>query len=280
MHTLADISAQERKELARSLANALYELLQERDMHDLNSRSFAKDAFAVLGKSDLLHESNFYGEGFSDAQAAKLKEFEDKQKMANKCDKLYDEICGPHLHKLLPGYVLSSSKLHRSWMTTEMAKEFCTSDSPLATLTTPDAIEDEDHSNESNDDNDGESDESDESDEEDSENDDDSDDDSDDNEYDSDDEATKALDRADEREAEDSDSDSDSGSGSGSGNDSGNDSGSSSSGSGSKEAAVESPRKRTNPTRACEEERAHAIKQKSASCMPTFSDMDSDLSDA
>jgi hypothetical protein len=212
MPTLGELPAQERKELARSLAKDVWDVVEHHG--ELDGVSLEDQVFHRLEWSGLLHESNFCTNLNKRAQVAKLKEFHDTRQKTCDCAEQYDKDVANGVEKMAPGFARKSDELRRTYLTVHIMRELCNPDSPFATLRTADAIDDQDRSDESNDDDDHDDDdvdydvdggeESEDSEESDS---------------DSDCEANKVLDKADEEDASDggSDSDSDSGSASGSG---------------------------------------------------------------
>jgi len=207
MATLGELPEKERKELVRALAREIW--LGVEDQGELPI-SLKEGVAMVVEKSGLLHESNFYGDGFNAAQVAKLEEFREHRNQGFDIAEVYDK-CIVDVEEMAPGFARKSDDLRRMWGMLHIMRELCKADSPFATLRTADAVEDRDRSDESNDENedDEESDEGEE--EQDSGSDSGSD-------SDSDNEANKVLDKADEEDAEDSsDSDSDSDSDSASG---------------------------------------------------------------
>jgi len=207
MATLGELPEKERKELVRALAREIW--LGVEDQGELPI-SLKEGVAMVVEKSGLLHESNFYGDGFNAAQVAKLEEFREHRNQGFDIAEVYDK-CIVDVEEMAPGFARKSDDLRRMWGMLHIMRELCKADSPFATLRTADAVEDRDRSDESNDENedDEESDEGEE--EQDSGSDSGSD-------SDSDSEANKVLDKADEEDAEDSsDSDSDSDSDSASG---------------------------------------------------------------
>jgi hypothetical protein len=215
MPTLGELPAQERKELARSLAKDVWDVVEHHG--ELDGVSLEDQVFHRLEWSGLLHESNFCTNLNKRAQVAKLKEFHDTRQKTCDYAEQYDKDVANGVEKMAPGFARKSDELRRTYLTVHIMRELCNPDSPFATLRTADAIDDQDRSDESNDDDDHddddvdydvdggeESEDSEETEESDS---------------DSDCEANKVLDKADEEDASDggSDSDSDSGSASGSG---------------------------------------------------------------
>ena len=200
MATLGELPEKERKELVRALAREIW--LGVEDQGELPI-SLKEGVAMVVEKSGLLHESNFYGDGFNAAQVAKLEEFREHRNQGFDIAEVYDK-CIVDVEEMAPGFARKSDDLRRMWGMLHIMRELCKADSPFATLRTADAVEDRDRSDESNDENedDEESDEGEEEQDSDSGSGSDS---------DSDSEANKVLDKADEEDAEDSsDSDSDS----------------------------------------------------------------------
>lgn len=167
MTTLGELAPRERKELARSLAKEIWVAVDHYgEMPDL---SLEAGVYCLVGKSDLLHESNFYGEGFNDAQNAKIKEFHDHREKGCDLADQYEKDIANGIGKMAPGFAMPSDSLRRAWTTNFIIKELCKEDSPFGTLRTADAIEDMDRTDESNDENQGEEEEAEESEGEESE---------------------------------------------------------------------------------------------------------------
>lgn len=204
MSTLGELPDKERKELVRSLAREIWIGVEHYGERPI---SLEEGVSVLVEKSGLLHDSNFYGNGFNEAQIAKLKEFREHQQQAFDIAEVYEK-CIADVEQMAPGFARKSEELRRTWDTAHIMRELCKADSPFATLRTADSIDDQDRSDESNDDNDDDDDD----DDYDEEGEDDEDDDSEDSEEsdsDSDSEANKVLDKADEKEASDNGSDSD-----------------------------------------------------------------------
>ena len=207
MATLGALPEQARKELARSLAREIWIGVEH---HGELPISLEKGVFAMVEKSGLLHESNFYGDGFNAAQVARIKEFHEYREKSCDYSERYEALVAP-LEKDVPGFARKPDELRRTWNTAHIMRELCKPDSPFATLRTADPIDDQDRSDESNDDDDDDDDDDYDVDEEnedseDSEN-------SEESDTDSDSEANKVLDKADEKEASDNGSDSESSAG-------------------------------------------------------------------
>ena len=202
MATLGELPEKERKELVRALAREIWLGVEHQGELPI---SLKEGVAMVVEKSGLLHESNFYGDGFNAAQVAKLEEFREHRNQGFDIAEVYDK-CIVDVEEMAPGFARKSDELRRTWGMLHIMRELCKADSPFATLRTADAVEDRDRSDESNDENedDEESDEGEEEQDSDSGSGSGSD-------SDSDSEANKVLDKADEEDAEDSsDSDSDS----------------------------------------------------------------------
>lgn len=154
MTTLGELAPRERKELARSLAKEIWIAV---DHHgEMPGLSLEAGVYKVVGNSDLLHESNFYGEGFNEAQNAKIKEFHDHRGKGCDLADQYDKDIANGVGKFAPAFAMPSEALRRAWTTNFIIKELCKEDSPFGTLRTADAIEDMDRTDESNDENQGE----------------------------------------------------------------------------------------------------------------------------
>jgi hypothetical protein len=199
MPTLGELPAQERKELARSLAKDVWDVVEH--YGELDGVSLEDQVFHRLEWSGLLHESNFCTNLNKRAQVAKLKEFHDTRQKTCDYAEQYDKDVANGVEKMAPGFARKSDELRRTYLTVHIMRELCNPDSPFATLRTADAIDDQDRSDESNDDDDHddddvdydvdggeESEDSEETEESDS---------------DSDCEANKVLDKADEEDASD-----------------------------------------------------------------------------
>jgi len=206
MATLGALPEQARKELARSLAREIWIGVEH---HGELPISLEQGVFTMVEKSGLLHESNFYGDGFNAAQVARIKEFHEYREKSCDYSERYEALVAP-LEKDAPGFARKPDELRRTWNTAHIMRELCKPDSPFATLRTADPIDDQDRSDESNDDDDDDDDDYDvdeeNEDSEDSEN-------SEESDTDSDSEANKVLDKADEKEASDNGSDSESSAG-------------------------------------------------------------------
>ena len=245
MATLGALPEQARKELARSLAREIWIGVEE---HGCLPISLEEGVYMMVAKSGLLHESNFYGDGFNAAQVARIKEFHEYREKSCDYSERYEALVAP-LEKDAPGFARKPDELRRTWNTAHIMRELCKPDSPFATLRTADPIDDQDRSDESNDDDDNDDDDYEvDEDSEDSKNSENSEN-SEESDTDSDSEANKVLDKADEKEASDNGSDSES------------------------SAGEDSPPKRQKSERAAAAAHAPAPS-------PTRSGDDSDLSDA
>lgn len=158
MVTLRELRPTERKELARSLAKEIW--IGVEHYGEMPNAGLEEGVYKLVAKSDLLHESNFYGEGFNEAQNAKIKEFHDHREKGCDLADQYEKDIANGVGKIAPGFAMPQELLRRAWTTNIIVKELCKEDSPFATLRTADVVEDVDRTDESNDENNDESEES------------------------------------------------------------------------------------------------------------------------
>ena len=149
MATLGELPEKERKELVRALAREIWLGVEHQGELPI---SLKEGVAMVVEKSGLLHESNFYGDGFNAAQVAKLEEFREHRNHGFDIAEVYDK-CIVDVEEMAPGFARKSDDLRRMWGMLHIMRELCKADSPFATLRTADAVEDRDRSDESNDEN-------------------------------------------------------------------------------------------------------------------------------
>ena len=154
MATLAELAPRDRKELARSLAKEIWTAVE--CYGEMPNLSLEAGVYMLVGKSDLLHESNFFGEGFNEAQNAKIKEFHDHREKGCDLADQYNKDIANGVGKIAPEFAMPSESLRRAWTTNFIIKELCKEDSPFGPLRTADVVEDTDRTDESNDENQGE----------------------------------------------------------------------------------------------------------------------------
>ncbi len=138
MSTLRDLDTDERNALARKIAVVWLDSLFEPEdtRHDL-----AKRAHKVLADSDLVHEKNFYGEGFNEEQAQELESFRVLWLKAHEHADLYDK-CNAPVREAAPGFALPSTTLRRSYCAAQMMRALAKPESPFGSLLVADPIDD------------------------------------------------------------------------------------------------------------------------------------------
>lgn len=142
MTLLSGLSDEKRKEIARSLAQSAFVVIDKPDGPGGNDPP-SKRLFAMLADAGPVHEKEFYGKGFDAARSALLdQEFDKIHSDALEHAKLYDECVKP-VHEAAPTFALASSALVRMWCISHYTRLLCKEGGPFWTLEMADEIEDE-----------------------------------------------------------------------------------------------------------------------------------------
>jgi hypothetical protein len=142
MTLLSELSDEQRKEIARALAQSAFGVIDKPDGPGGNDPP-SKRLFAMLADAGPVHEKEFYGKGFDAERSALLdQEFDKIHSEALAHAKLYDECVKP-VQEAAPTFALASSALVRMWCISHYTRLLCKEGGPFWTLEMADEIEDE-----------------------------------------------------------------------------------------------------------------------------------------
>ena len=142
MTLLSELSDEPRKEIARSLAQSAFAVIDKPDGPGGNDPP-SKRLFAMLADAGPVHEKEFYGKGFDAERSALLdQEFDKIHSEALAHAKLYDECLKP-VQEAAPTFALASSSLVRMWCISHYTRLLCKEGGPFWNLEMADEIEDE-----------------------------------------------------------------------------------------------------------------------------------------
>jgi len=140
MATLMDLALPDRRELARKVARELFDNVLELN-HAAHGQELAEHAYKLLGDADILHERNFYGKSFNDAQAKELDAFRAFWTKAHDFADLYDKCVAP-VNAAAPGFSMPTHSLRRSYCVVHISNQLCKTDNPFASLLVATTIDD------------------------------------------------------------------------------------------------------------------------------------------